>query len=323
MRPEFARTVAPGGYLWWYIDAFSDDGRHGLTLIAFVGSVFSPYYTWARGRSARPAQPAGGLGASRIDPLDHCALNVALYGPRDKRWTMTERARRYVRRSAHTLAIGPSALEWDHDTLTIDIDEVTVPWPSRLRGRICLRPTLTSASEFSLDAGGAHRWRPLAPAARIDVTLSHPDLQWSGNGYLDANAGDAPLQDAFVRWDWSRSHLAGDEVAVLYDVSRRDGSRRALALRFGRDGEPHPFTPPPATALPGTFWRVARSTFADGPAHVVRTLEDAPFYARSLIECRLLGRSTLAMHESLSLDRFASRWVQLMLPFRMPRRTGG
>jgi carotenoid 1,2-hydratase len=28
------------------------------------------------------------------------------------------------------------------------------------------------------------------------------------------------------------------------------------------------------------------------------------------------------MHESLSLDRFASRWVQAMLPFRMPRRTG-
>ena len=28
----------------------SDDGQHGITLIAFVGSVFSPYYAWARGR---------------------------------------------------------------------------------------------------------------------------------------------------------------------------------------------------------------------------------------------------------------------------------
>jgi carotenoid 1,2-hydratase len=35
--------VAPGGYAWWYLDALSDDGRHGLVVIAFIGSVFSPY----------------------------------------------------------------------------------------------------------------------------------------------------------------------------------------------------------------------------------------------------------------------------------------
>ena len=64
--PRFDRPVPPGGYVWWYVDALSDDGRHGLTLIAFIGSVFSPYYAW---RAAR-----------RGDPLDHCALNVALYG---------------------------------------------------------------------------------------------------------------------------------------------------------------------------------------------------------------------------------------------------
>jgi carotenoid 1,2-hydratase len=46
----------------------SDDGRHGLTLIAFVGSVFSPYYAWARRRGEAPA-------------LNHCSINVALYGP--------------------------------------------------------------------------------------------------------------------------------------------------------------------------------------------------------------------------------------------------
>jgi carotenoid 1,2-hydratase len=28
----------------------------------------------------------------------------------------------------------------------------------------------------------------------------------------------------------------------------------------------------------------------------------------------------VAMHESLSLDRFMRPWVQAMLPFRMPRR---
>ena len=40
--PRFDAPVPPGGYAWWYVDALSDDGRHGLTVIAFVGSVFSP-----------------------------------------------------------------------------------------------------------------------------------------------------------------------------------------------------------------------------------------------------------------------------------------
>ncbi len=40
--------VARRGYAWWYIDAVSDCGSHALTIIAFVGSVFSPYYAWAR-----------------------------------------------------------------------------------------------------------------------------------------------------------------------------------------------------------------------------------------------------------------------------------
>jgi carotenoid 1,2-hydratase len=30
--------------------------------------------------------------------------------------------------------------------------------------------------------------------------------------------------------------------------------------------------------------------------------------------------SEQVVHESLSLDRFASRWVQALLPFRMSRR---
>jgi len=36
----------------------------------------------------------------------------------------------------------------------------------------------------------------------------------------------------------------------------------------------------------------------------------------------LLGESVTAMHESLSLDRFRARWVQMLLPFRMPRAWG-
>jgi len=39
-----------GRHVWWYVDAISDDGQHALSVIAFVGSVFSPYYAWAFAR---------------------------------------------------------------------------------------------------------------------------------------------------------------------------------------------------------------------------------------------------------------------------------
>jgi carotenoid 1,2-hydratase len=52
---------------------------------------------------------------------------------------------------------------------------------------------------------------------------------------------------------------------------------------------------------------------------VKRTLEDAPFYARSQLSAKLFGETADVMHESLSLDRFRMPIVQAMLPFRMPR----
>jgi carotenoid 1,2-hydratase len=73
--------------------------------------------------------------------------------------------------------------------------------------------------------------------------------------------------------------------------------------------------------LTTTGWRIRRETRADagGAATIVRTLEDTPFYARTLVSTQLLGVPVTAVHESLDLNRFASRWVQTLLPFRMPR----
>jgi carotenoid 1,2-hydratase len=308
MNPGFDRPVPRDGYAWWYVDAISDDGRHALTLIAFVGSVFSPYY-------ARARRAGGG------DPRHHCALNGALYGAGGRRWAMTERGRTRLRESAGALAIGPSALAWDGGTLTVEIDEVTVPLPSRLRGVVRLRPLALPGRSYALDAAGRHRWTPIAPCARVDVDFASPGLAWSGAGYFDANAGDEPLEDAFTRWDWCRAALPGGGAAVLYDVTRRGGDALSLALRFSPDGGVAAFDPPPASALPSTLWRIGRATRAEAgrAASVRETLEDAPFYARSVVATRLLGEDVTAVHESLSLERFRAAWVRWLLPFRMPR----
>ena len=72
------------------------------------------------------------------------------------------------------------------------------------------------------------------------------------------------------------------------------------------------------------IWRIPRRTrCAPGLARIWDTLEDTPFYARSVIDTSMLGEPVRAMHESLYLDRFDTRWVQALLPFRMPRLAGG
>lgn len=289
----------------------SDDGEHGITVIVFIGSVFSPYYAWARR-----------WGAS--DPLRHCAVNVALYGRGGKRWAMTERGADAVQRKHDQLAIGPSEVVWDKSGLTVHIDEVSVPWPRRIRGRVRLLPAAVEHREWTLDSAGRHRWRPIAPCARAEVNMDSPALRWSGAAYLDCNTGERPLEADFVRWDWSRAAVPGG-TAILYDIQRRDvgppAQRLRLALLCRDHGGVETFAPPPTATLAPTRWRIERCVGVE-PGHLPKAvvIEDTPFYARSIVTTSLLGQPVTAMHETLSLERFRAPWIQALLPFRMPRR---
>ncbi|GAC1620503.1 MAG: carotenoid 1,2-hydratase [Nevskia sp.] len=233
---------------------------------------------------------------------------------------MTERGRERVQRDSSGLAIGPSTLHWDGNALAIEIDERTAPLPSRIRGTVRVHPCAITDYVGLLDESGQHCWRPIAPCSRVEVRLSSPALRWTGEGYLDSNFGAAPIEDAIAQWHWSRAKLR-EGTAVIYEVKPRAGAETALALRFDRRGQVEAFDPPPRTVLPGSAWRIARATRAEaGDAALVRTLEDTPFYARSVIAARLFAQKASAVHESLDLDRFRQPIVQAMLPFRMPRR---
>ena len=271
--------------------------------------MFSPYYAAARRRGAG-------------DPADHCALNVAVYGADRKRWSMTERGAGRVTRDHDHLVIGPSQLEWRGNELRIAIDEIAAPWPARIRGEVRLHAEPLFDRALALDRAGRHLWTALAPCARVEVHLEHPRLHWRGHGYLDTNTGSEPLERGFTRWDWSRATLRDGSTAVLYDASRRDGGDWSAGLRFHRAGRVEEFEAPQRVGLPATSWRIERGTRSEdaGATAVRRTLEDTPFYARSLVSTRLLGEPVVAVHESLSLQRFGRRWVQALLPFRMPRR---
>jgi carotenoid 1,2-hydratase len=287
----------------------SDDKQCGVVVIVFVGSVFSPFYFAARSRFGS------------VDPLDYCAFNVAVYHHGKRIWGFTEWSQSRVEREADTFVIGNNRICRGQDRIVIDIDETSPTEKERITGRVVIHPKVSTGRTFTLDARGAHRWHPVAPLGEIDVNLTEPPLCFKGSAYHDANEGDEPLEAALRQWSWSRHEVAGETV-VLYDGVRRDDTLFSLALRFRADDTLERVAPPPVHKLPCSFWwRCPRTTRTEsaGRSRVVRTLEDSPFYARTLLECTLLGEPAPGVHESLVLDKFTTKWMQWMLPYRIKR----
>jgi carotenoid 1,2-hydratase len=247
-------------------------------------------------------------------------MNVALYGAGRHRWAFTEHARKSVRCEADSLTVGRSQVSWNGTCLTCRIDEIAVPLPFRIRGTIRLYPEGVTRFALALGEHGLHWWQPIIPRGRVEVDMEQPALSWRGTGYLDTNDGATPLDEGFRSWTRLRAHTSTG-ATVIYDVVPTSGLQIVHALRFTPSGNVQQFTAPPRIALSSTGWRIDRETRADvgSTPVVVETLEDAPFYARTLLDMQLSGERVTAIHESLSLDRFRSGWVRTLLPIRMRR----
>jgi len=295
------------------VDGISDCRRYGVTVIAFVGSVFSPYYHFA----------------GRKDPENHVCINVALYSVDGHRWAMTERSRKALARDADFFRVGASELRWDGDALTIHFNEMSLPRPPAqwraipINGEIRLKPIITNERSFDLDLARRHQWRPIAPLAEISLASDHyQDGGWRGEGYLDSNSGTEPLEDGFERWDWARGASSNGDGIVLYNALCRDGTEKRMGLRFNPAGGHQEFDPPASHPLKRGFWGVKRRIPCDDNSapSTLLPLEDSPFYTRSMVENHLGGERLVMMHETFSGKRLSSNFVRLMLPVRMPRR---
>ena len=300
----FNLAVPPGGYRWWYVDGFSDCGQFGVTVIAFIGSVFSPYYFRSRSRGATPAE-------------EHVSLNVILYGPSKSRWCMTERGAAALDQSSSCLSIGPSAVHLTDTGVTIEIDERATPFGKRVQGTVQLRFQRAGETCFELDDAGEHWWWPIAPLAQVDVEMARPALKWAGSAYMDSNFGARPIETGFSSWNWCRGQQAGKGCQIHYDAQLANGGGKHLSVSVDETGALRREAFPALQSLPkGPIWRVERpSRLPVSEGMSIKTLEDTPFYTRSQI--RVNGQEF--MHESLDLRRFCRPWVQTLLPFRMPR----
>lgn len=279
-------------------------------VIGLFGSPFSVRYAAERTRG--PARA-----------LDFCALNIALYAHGASAWSLEERRVADDDRTAGGARFGASAIGWERDALVVRIDAQTTQFGGstgrRVRGRITIHPELLLGTEIVLDTSRAHRWWPLAPLARIEVELAEPEVRFSGHGYLDANAGDGPLEASFAAWNWARAR-SPDGAILTYDVDERDDGGRSLGMLVRPSGAIERVEHP-RSLLPTTLWGIERRVCADRHAEprVVRVLEDGPSYARSLVATRLGGHEVVAMHETLDATRLGRRWVRFLTGFRTGR----
>ncbi len=276
-----------------------------MSVIGFIGSVFSPWYRWS----------------GRRNPQNHVCINVATYG-RGGRFTMTDRGASALRQTASRLEVGPSMMRWEDDTLIIDIDEVSSPpLISRLRGQIRVIPSALTNVELALTPDDSHIWRPFAPRSRIEVDIDRPGWQWSGEGYFDANFGTRALEEDFSYWTWGR-YPTGEGATCFYDATRLDGSELAAGFQFDADGTARNIPLPPKAPIRRSLWAVKRETRGDAGARAkqVQNMLDAPFYSRSAVETTLNGEVTTGVHEALDLRRFRSPLLKPMLAVRVPRR---
>jgi len=274
-------------------------------VIGFIGSVFSPWYAWS----------------GRGDPSNNCCINVATYG-KGGRFAMTDRGNSALRRSEDCLQVGPSSMRWDKGALIIDINEISsLPIISRMRGQIRLQPSGLTSVEMPLTPDGAHVWRPIAPTARISVNLEAKGWQFDGHGYFDSNFGTRSLEEDFSTWTWARYPTANGSTC-FYDANRRDGSVLDAAINFDEDGSARAVSGPPKTPFKRTLWALKRDTRADvgTTPKQVKTMLDAPFYSRSVVQTTIDGERVEGVHEALDLNRYGSNLIKPMLAVRVPRR---
>ena len=224
-RPNFNIPVAPNGYAWWYVDGLSDCGTRAVSVIGFIGSVFSPWYRWS----------------GRKNPQNHVCINIATYG-RGGRFTMTDRGQSALRQTASRLEVGPSCMRWDAGQLVIDICEVSShPMISKVEGQIRVSPAAITSVELTLTTDWAHVWRPISPLARIDdesfdLSLVGPFSE-NPSGVIElTGAGvDGPPHGYFLNGDLPGGTLVTldrDTAEVTAPVSLDPGGFGSLAIAW-------------------------------------------------------------------------------------------
>ncbi|GAC1558706.1 MAG: hypothetical protein NVS2B9_20650 [Myxococcales bacterium] len=158
----------------------------------------------------------------------------------------------------------------------------------------------------------SHRWVPLAPAAWVAAELrwgQAPLFSFAGEGYIDRNLGDAPLDALGIRrWSWGRVRR-GDGCTAWYAIEGAGGRTETWRLDAGSQGLRVGPVPPPRREAGGLVF-VGGLRVDRGPR-----VERGPFYARSFGALADGGAPVIA--EECDVSRIGARWQRPLLRMRV------
>jgi carotenoid 1,2-hydratase len=286
----------PSHYRWLYADVCA--GEYSAVFIFMSGALFSPHYARRAGRGA--------------SPLEHCAVNFALYrNGKPVSWAFSEYGCERTT-SDDTLTIGRSTWRYDRERIVIDVDERSVLWGRPVRASLVLVPLCAPADPVRLHPDLPHEWRALA--ARCDAELTIDGIRFRGLGYHDTNHGEELLGERLHAWRWARVH---DEKTtwISYDVPGTD----AISVIASAHSVSVTRAPLAASVDRKTAWRLAvPRTISVGGHQIAATsaLESSPFYAR------LEGRegNLHGLVEVADFARFLRPSIRWMARMRLRRR---
>jgi carotenoid 1,2-hydratase len=286
-----------GAYRWFYADVTA--GPFSAVCIFMLGSLFSPRYSVAARRGGRP--------------LEHSAVNFALYHEGVRRlWVLSEYPRAELE-SPGRLRIGRSTLTYSGEgTVRMDVEDWTAPWGRPVRASLTLQPMTPVGEVVRLMPELPHYWQALAPRARARLEVPSLGVDEDGLGYHDTNHGDELLGARLSGWHWARTHREGETV-VDYHLPDGVPSLRVVAKAGGMKYERDVAQEARPTSMTGWGLRVpAQLHVGNQVVGEPRLLESSPFYAR--LEARQGALDSLG--EVADFRRFHSPFIRWMAHFR-------
>ncbi len=330
----FDRSVltAPGGFVWWYIDAVDADGN-GLVMIWSFGLPFLPGYldSARRGNPATPGmRPSLNLMTFRAGETD--VFHLEEFDPAAAEWVQGD--------GQETWRFGDTSIDLKSEAgrvyLEAELDCAVPGSKDRLRGTVKAEG---AATRFAPEAAAGfddshHGWNPVAGPVHTEAILdfgARPVLRLQDLGYLDRNLGFVPFDRLGIdHWIWGR-WVEADRTRVFFSLFVDDpdaepqawlveveaGGRMTVdghavcRLERGRSG---------AFGMP--YWDEIemQSSLGDVTSRHVRLVEDGPFYLRSLCELRdAAGRYGRGVTEWIRPDRVDRAWQRPLVAMRVHR----
>lgn len=225
----------PGGYEWWYFDAYDPTSGYSLVVIFYIGNPFSNRYI--RQLKKDP------IGDDSL-PKHYPAVSISVYkneSPVYYSFTEFEKGDANLSSQNTSLCIEGHSFEQNISSGKLKYEiklREKLPSGDAIEGTLtftCPSNSLPQLGDPREEEG--HSWNLVQPRAKVEgqvrlfqnEVLQHR-VDFNGTGYHDHNIGHEPMKNEFLDWYWGRFHFE-DHTLVYYAMNKKDDAQhRALLI---------------------------------------------------------------------------------------------